>query len=290
MVAGGAGNHADAPQGFPFGDAATARAYLDDYAARHRARLARDPRRGLAAQRLLVWDIKRVGLADRLLGLIASFLLALATDRTFLVEFGAPAADVSFLFSEPGWNWQTKLDTFAGFEGVPTSDRNGERVAYGGGGGGGGDAADDGDGTAAYTAMYVDFSWKVFLDDPHAAALLCDDVSRAWGDVDVLLVGSNEYYAPLLFSNPHHAPALARALGRRPFEAAARFLLRPARPLQAQIDAFMDAHYDAAWVAQRRRRRQQRQPAGGSAGTAHRPCPSSPKATAAPSSRSKIEW
>ena len=70
MVAGGAhatANAADVPQGFPFGDAATARAYLDDYAVRHRARLARDPRRGLAAQRLLVWDIKRVGLADRLL-------------------------------------------------------------------------------------------------------------------------------------------------------------------------------------------------------------------------------
>ena len=49
---------------------------------------------------------------------------------------------------------------------------------------------------------------------------------------------SNTYFAPLLLRNRRHA-ALAAALGPRPFHRLARYLLRPAAPVAADVDAFL---------------------------------------------------
>ena len=49
---------------------------------------------------------------------------------------------------------------------------------------------------------------------------------------------SNTYFAPLLLRNRRHA-ALAAALGPRPFRSLARYLLRPAAPVAADVDAFL---------------------------------------------------
>ena len=51
---------------------------------------------------------------------------------------------------------------------------------------------------------------------------------------------SNTYFAPLLLRNRRHA-ALAAALGPRPFRSLARYLLRPAAPVAADVDAFLFA-------------------------------------------------
>ena len=51
---------------------------------------------------------------------------------------------------------------------------------------------------------------------------------------------SNTYFAPLLLRNRRHA-ALAAALGPRPFRSLARYLLRPAAPVAADVDAFLHA-------------------------------------------------
>ena len=49
---------------------------------------------------------------------------------------------------------------------------------------------------------------------------------------------SNTYFAPLLLRNRRHA-TLAAALGPRPFRRLARYLLRPAAPVAADVDAFL---------------------------------------------------
>ena len=59
---------------------------------------------------------------------------------------------------------------------------------------------------------------------------------------------SNTYFAPLLLRNRRHA-ALAAALGPRPFRRLARYLLRPAAPVAADVDAFLLAHRNGTLAA-----------------------------------------
>jgi hypothetical protein len=59
---------------------------------------------------------------------------------------------------------------------------------------------------------------------------------------------SNTYFAPLLFRNRRHA-ALVAALGPRPFRRLARYLLRPAAPVAADVDAFLLARHHGTLAA-----------------------------------------
>ena len=59
---------------------------------------------------------------------------------------------------------------------------------------------------------------------------------------------SNTYFAPLLFRNRRHA-ALVAALGPRPFRRLARYLLRPAAPVAADVDGFLLARHHGTLAA-----------------------------------------
>ena len=59
---------------------------------------------------------------------------------------------------------------------------------------------------------------------------------------------SNTYFAPLLFRNRRHA-ALVAALGPRPFRRLASYLLRPAAPVAADVDAFLLARHHGTLAA-----------------------------------------
>ena len=213
-------------------------AVLRSYAARHRQRL--DGENDLRKQRVIFSHAKRTGLADRLLGMVATFLLSVVTDRTFLISFGEPVADLHQLFRNPGWDWQRSLHSFDGWQEA--------------------------------TATNLDLSWKVFLHSPQAQTVMCQNLTATFADVNVLSVGTSEYWAPLIFNNPYHRRSLERLLGPFPFEVVTSFLLRPAKRLQRRLDRFIagggrgTTAYPAAWRRAAKAARRKRGRRAGGAG------------------------
>ena len=179
----------------------------------------------LSEVQVVYFHAQRTGMADRLLGLTSAFLLAFTLDRALLVSFGEPADDIGMLFDSPGWDWTRRLDSF--------EDLAQAKVAK------------------------LDLSWKVFITSEQAVTVHCRNLSSFYADVDVIDVGSNEWWVPLLFSNGFHkhVPRILEAEPEQPesgkkrlFEIVSRFLLRPTQKLREKIQQLKAQHGSAEKV------------------------------------------
>lgn len=148
-------------------------------------------------ERFLIFRVGNptIGLGNRLLGLISSFLLAMLTQRIFLVDFDDYRVDD--LFCPPllgNFSW-----TFSGsWTKIASTSRAGSLPA---------EQVDH------LSGMYGKLAVLRLTERPEDEAatwslLLDGDLGRKWRNVQIIQVQSNQYYIPLLFGNQHYRSTL----------------------------------------------------------------------------------
>ena len=170
--------------------------------------------------RFLVYQICCGGLGNRLQSLVASFALALLTDRTFLVSWPKVEGgnnetwrDVLQPAKLPGGELGWDAETL--FARVPAAQIEGSRRIL------------------PLHHGQMQHGWS---------ELLCADLNAAWPEQWVF-VESNQYFAPALLANGHYAePArqlFGSGAGRGVFASLAPFVLRPISGIQGAVDSFV---------------------------------------------------
>ncbi len=145
----------------------------------------------------------QLGLGNQLETLVSSFVLAILTERIFLVD----GATVHHLLQPPeGMRWHWELL----FNGL------GERFIHS-------------------RSLMVNLQWQNPLEFP---PLLCNDLSKYYKEQFVFLF-SDQYYLPALSHNPHYAQFFRDWFPPVDvFGPLARFLIRPRAPVAAEIVRF----------------------------------------------------
>lgn len=147
-------------------------------------------------ERFLIFRVGNptIGLGNRLLGLISSFLLAMLTRRTFLVDlddyrvddlFCPPLGNHSWTFTGSWTKIASTLQTGA----LPAEEVDHLSGMYG--------------------KLAVLKLTERPEDEPATWSLLLDgDLGRRWNNVQIIQVQSNQYFVPLLFGNQHYRSIL----------------------------------------------------------------------------------
>ena len=198
-------------------------AFFASYTAFHAAEL-----RNLSeSTRLLVHrpqHYSEMGMGNRLLGLISAFLYAALTRRVLVMHWrhSGDAFSLPDVFAQPPIDWEPDrlLQRFGGEDGLK------RRL----------------DGAQLLTLFE---HWGDNRTQRAYEHLLCDDWSEAGGglqryDAPLLLVESNQFFAPLLAHNRHFRAALAQAgfSAGRLSPAIIHFLLQPSPAIQRRVDDF----------------------------------------------------
>jgi xyloglucan fucosyltransferase len=145
----------------------------------------------------------QLGLGNQLETLVSSFVLAILTERIFLVD----GATVHHLLQPPQgmrWHWELLFNEL------------GERYIHS-------------------RSLMVNLQWQNPLE---FSPLLCNDLSKYYKEQFVFLF-SDQYYLPALHHNPHYAQFFRDWFPPIDiFGPLARFLVRPRAPVAAEIVRF----------------------------------------------------
>ncbi len=145
----------------------------------------------------------QLGLGNQLETLVSSFVLAILTERIFLVD----GATVHHLLQPPQdmrWHWELLFNEL------------GERYIHS-------------------RSIMVNLQWQNPLEFP---PLLCNDLSKYYKEQFVFLF-SDQYYLPALHHNPHYTQFFRDWFPPVDiFGPLARFLVRPRAPVAAEIVRF----------------------------------------------------
>jgi xyloglucan fucosyltransferase len=157
----------------------------------------------VCARALLASFLCQLGLGNQLETLVSSFVLALLTERVFLVD----GATVHHLLQPPvgmRWHWELLFNEL------------GERFIHS-------------------RSLMVNLQWQNPLE---FAPLLCNDLSVYYKEQFVFLF-SDQYYLPALHHNPHYAQFFKEWFPPVDiFGPLARFLVRPRPPVASEIVRF----------------------------------------------------
>jgi len=147
----------------------------------------------------------RLGLGNKFLGLISSFILAVLTNRAFVMD----------------WTLEPPYTEIFQFQNIPSPDPLVPqlRKLY-----------------FTPSAYWLSFTTHS-LDIPIEVAL-CEDLTNLTHHL--LVVTSWNYFVPLLQQNPHYRDKLRQWFGDDLFGSVFRFLIKPSAALQPRIDEMMN--------------------------------------------------
>ena len=246
------------------------RAVLDEYVRRHyTAELAA---RGFESDgRYLVFAVGDDGLGNKVLPLVSAFLLAVLTERTFLVHWtGSEAVHntpmfIEELFRPPdGMQWgfedTARLTLDRALTSTSLNDSAREalrslRAVYGE------RRAVRLEQIRALFALLplsmAEIDLRTADYGPVKESALCDDWRAEYAHVTALLMYGDQYFVPPLQVNSHYRPTIAALFEDTDvFGPLARFLLRPSAAVEAYIGPFMAAHFAPFTIGLQLRRRE----------------------------------
>jgi len=185
-----------------------------------RRRLDADAFSGRQHKYLVVRFSEQAGLANRILSLTSAFVVALLTNRTFLVDLSYKASQFQLkaLFADPDFYWD--LTTEAQLSGLSLSDLR-------------------------QKLFHKDVpSWKFYqhytreLDMIHCSPDLIREIKKH----SFIVIGSHQYFLPALLHNPHYSALLKDWFGDDIFGVLSSFLFRPVASIKAEVKRFYDEH------------------------------------------------
>ena len=224
--------------------------------------------------RYLVFAVGDDGLGNKLLPLVSAFLLALLTDRTFLVHWTGSEAvhntpmHIDELYRPPeGMVWE--------FEEMAKRSLASHREALVRGGGGE-EAVRRVDALlqvygerrrvklAEVRQLFEELRLSLQEVDMRTAdyglvkeRALCDDWRAEYRDAQVLVLYGDQYFVPPLQVNAHYRPLISRLFNDTDiYGPLARWLLRPSADVQAYIEPFMRTRFTPFTVGLQLRRRE----------------------------------
>ena len=165
------------------------------------------------------------GMGNRLFALASAFLLAALTDRVFIVDWSRhpeDGFDIGDVFDEPPIDWRiSQLEQRYGRDAIVEAE--------------------------GQTANYISIDQHWQLSRPAFEELLCGGLDR-WRGSDspqVLLVDSNQFFAPLMWHNPRLRARL-EAWGFTNGQLGVwvlRYLFHPVAAVREQMDQFKAQHW-----------------------------------------------
>jgi len=177
-------------------------------------------KRPVDQHRILLYHTTNEGLGNRIEGLVSAFVLAVVTDRAFMVDWSADSkcnAELRDLFGNPGFNWEvdwnvvrweeSKRESFyyAYCRACPIRTRNEE----------------------------VTNTWESLLCRPNAGF---DPHTR------VVSILSTQWFAPVMAMNPHLRTKICNLFGADMWGAVAPHLLKLNTELQNRMNSFKINH------------------------------------------------
>ena len=192
---------------------------MRDYAILHKEMW----KRPVKEQRILVYHTTNEGLGNRIEGLVSAFILAVVTDRAFVVDWRAQSkcnAELRDLFDNPGFDWEADWSRLRYDE----SKRQGFYYAY--------------CRACPIRTRSADLTdtWDKLLCSPNAGF---DAESR------IVSIRSTQWFAPVLAMNPHLREKVCRLFGADMYGTVAPKLLKLNAELRARMDAFK---HEARWT------------------------------------------
>lgn len=155
-------------------------------------------------QRLLIFHAGSEGLGNRLEGLISSFVLAVVTNRAWVVDWNAGAkchARLPELFANPGFSWEVNWNT------MHYREPDAARFNY------------------PYCRA-CPIRTRREGEEYMWSSLLCEPDANFPKDKRIVALSSTQFFAPVIALNPHLRDKVCELFGSNMFETVAPYLLK----------------------------------------------------------------
>jgi hypothetical protein len=192
---------------------------FQEYVKFHNAML----KRPFSEQRFLVFHAANEGLGNRLEGFVSAFVLAMLTDRAFVVDWRAQSkcnAQLGDLFQKPGFEWQHNW--YKGLKSKAEIASPEQQFYY------------------AYCRACPVRTRKEDLTLTYEN-LLCEKSAGIEEEGRVVHIRSTQWFAPVLAMNPHLKDSLCSKIGPDIFGTVSRELLRLTPHMKQRVDDFKES-------------------------------------------------